>query len=192
MLKTKSQFKFQPLTFEKWRDLEKLFGKRGACGGCWCMFWRESGKEFKERQGEGNKTALKRLVKGRAQTGIIAYDEKNPVGWIAFAPREEYRRLETSKILQRIDDKSVWSVVCFFVNKNYRRKGLSIELLNEAGKYAKKNGGKILEGYPIDPKTKNYAPVFAYTGLASAYRKADFSEVARRSETRPIMRKILK
>jgi GNAT superfamily N-acetyltransferase len=192
MKSSKSGFKFQPLTFERWGDIEKLFGERGACGGCWCMYWRESSREFEEKKGKGNKTALRRLVKGRAQTGIIAYDEKNPVGWIAFAPREEFTRLETSRILKRIDNKPVWSVVCFFIHKNYRRKGLTIELLKEAEKHARKNGGRILEGYPIEPKTENYAPVFAYTGLASAYRQAGFTEVARRSETRPVMRKVLR
>ncbi len=188
----KSVYKFQPLEYERWRDVENLFGEKGACGGCWCMYWRESGREFKEKKGEGNRVAFKRLVKGKTQTGIIAYDNKTPVGWIAFAPREQYTRLSTSKILKPVDDKPVWSVVCFYIDKNHRRKGLTVELLKEAEKHAKKNGAKIIEGYPIDPETKNYAPAFAYTGLASAYRKAGFTEVARRSETRPIMRKVLK
>lgn len=191
MSTAKSGFKFQPLTFENWGALEKLFGPRGACGGCWCMWWRLSRKEFEEKKGEGNRTALRRLVKGKTQNGIIAYDEKNPVGWIAFAPREQYLKLETSKILKPVDDKPVWSVTCFFINKEYRKRGLTIELLKEAEKHTKKNGGRILEGYPIDPKNKEYAPVFANTGLESAYRKAGFTEVARRSQTRPIMRKVL-
>jgi GNAT superfamily N-acetyltransferase len=188
----KSGFRFQPLEYERWRDAENLFGERGACGGCWCMHWRETGREFNEKKGEGNRVAFKRLVKGKAQTGIIAYADKTPVGWIAFAPREEYTRLSTSKILKPVDDKPVWSVVCFYIDKNYRHKGLTIELLKEAEKHAKKNGAKIIEGYPIDPGTKNYVPAFAFTGLASAFRKAGFTEVARRSETRPIMRKILR
>lgn len=192
MTSAKPDLRFQSLTYERWKDVESLFGDRGACAGCWCMYWRQTAKEFDQKKGEGNRVALKRLVKGKTQTGIIAYDKKTPVGWIAFAPREEYKRLETSRVLKPVDQKPVWSVVCFFINKDYRRKGLTVELLREAGKHAKKNGAKILEGYPVDPKTKNYAPVFAYTGLASAFKKAGFSEVARRSETRPIMRKILK
>lgn len=191
MASSKLSLKFSPLTYEKWGDLESLFGKKGACGGCWCMWWRSSRKDFEAKKGEGNRTALKRLVKGNVQTGIIAYDQKKPVGWIAFAPREHYLKLETSKILMPVDEKPVWSVSCFFIDKDYRRKGLTVELLNEAGKFAKKNGGRILEGYPIDPKTENYAPVFANTGLASAFRQAGFKEVERRSETRPIMRKVL-
>ncbi len=191
MSSSKNVFKFNPLTYERWGDLETLFGKRGACGGCWCMWWRIPRKEFEAKKGDGNRTALKRLVKGKAQTGIIAYDEKKPVGWIAFAPREQYYKLDTSKILKPIDNKPVWSVTCFFIDKNYRRKGLTVELLREAGKFAKKNGGRILEGYPIDPKTENYAPVFANTGLVSGFRQAGFQEVERRSATRPIMRKVL-
>ena len=175
-----------------WKDVEKLFGDKGACGGCWCMHWRLTKKEFEQKKGDGNRTAFRRIVKGKAQTGIIAYENKNPVGWIAFAPREHYTKLETSRILQPVDDKPVWSVVCFFVDKNHRRKGLTVEMLKEAAKHAKKNGGKILEGYPIEPNTDNYVPAFAYTGLASAFKKAGFTEAARRSETRPIMRKELK
>ena len=192
MSSDKNVFRFQPLTYERWKDVETLFGEKGACAGCWCMYWRQTSKEFNQKKGEGNRVALKRLVKGKTQTGIIAYDNKTPVGWVAFAPREEYKRLETSRVLKVVDDKPVWSVVCFFINKNYRRKGLTVELLKEAGKHAKKNGARIIEGYPVDPKTKDYAPVFAYTGLASAFKKAGFTEVTRRSETRPIMRKILK
>ncbi len=187
----KIEYKFLPLSYERWKDVETLFGDRGACAGCWCMYWRQSHKVFDEKKGEGNRVALKRLVKGKAQTGIVAYDKKVPIGWIAFAPREQYIRFESSRILKAIDERPVWSVVCFFIDKNYRRKGLTVELLKEAEKYAKKNGAKIIEGYPVDPKTKNYAPVFAYTGLASAFKKAGYTEVARRSETRPIMRRIL-
>jgi GNAT superfamily N-acetyltransferase len=185
-------YKFLPLTYERWKDIEVLFGERGACAGCWCMYWRQSHKEFDQKKGEGNRIALKRLVKGKAQTGIIAYDNKIPVGWIAFAPREQYPRLESSRILKPVDEKPVWSVVCFFIEKKYRRQGLTVGLLNEAVKYTKKNGGKILEGYPIEPGTDNYAPAFAYTGLASAFKKAGFEEAARRSDTRPIMQKVLK
>ncbi len=192
MPSAKTEYKFLPLTYERWKDIETLFGDRGACAGCWCMYWRQPHKDFDQKKGEGNRVALKRLVKGKAQTGIVAYDKKVPVGWIAFAPREQYVRLESSRILKPVDEKPVWSVVCFFIDKNHRRKGLTVELLKEAGKYAKKNGAKIMEGYPIDPKTKNYAPVFAYTSLASAFTKAGFTEVVRRSETRPVMRMMLK
>jgi len=95
-------------------------------------------------------------------------------------------------VLQRIDDKPVWSVVCFYINKDYRKKGLSVELLNATKEFVKNNKGKIIEGYPVEPKTGKTADAFAWTGLASAFRKAGFKEIIRRSETRPIMRLSIK
>jgi GNAT superfamily N-acetyltransferase len=96
-----------------------------------------------------------------------------------------------SRILKPVDDRPVWSVVCFFVAKPYRRRGLSTQLLDEAAKYARKRGARIVEGYPVEPKTETRSPdVFVWPGLASAFRKAGFEEVARRSPTRPIMRRM--
>jgi GNAT superfamily N-acetyltransferase len=120
--------------------------------------------------------------------GILAYLEDQPIGWCAVAPRETFPKLERSRILKRIDDKSVWSIVCFFVAKTFRRRGVSIELLKAAVNHARRNNAKIIEGYPVEPK-KGWTPdPFAYTGLASAFFNVGFVEIIRRSETRPIMR----
>jgi len=131
------------------------------------------------------------LINNGIVPGILAYDSNIPIGWCSVAPREDFQVLENSRVLERIDDKPVWSVVCFFINKDYRKKGLSVELLNAAKKYVKNNKGKIIEGYPVEPKKGNTADVFAWTGLATAFRKAGFKEIIRRSETRPIMRFII-
>jgi GNAT superfamily N-acetyltransferase len=179
---------FYPLTTERWADLEHLFGEKGACGGCWCMWWRSSHSEFIKKKGEKNKNALKEIVNSGQIPGILAYSNEIPIGWCALSPRETFTRLKRSKILKQIDDKPVWSIVCFFIKKEYRRKGVSFALLNEALKYIEKQGGTIVEGYPIDPKNKKYADAFAYTGLVSTFLKAGFIEIIRRSKTRPIMR----
>jgi GNAT superfamily N-acetyltransferase len=182
---------FHPVTPERWTDLEKLFGKHGASGGCWCMWWRLKRSEFVKQKGEGNKKALKRIVDSGKIPGILAYANGEPVGWCSVGPRESYPALERSRVLKRIDDKPVWSIVCFFVAKTFRHKGLTIALLKAAIAHVKEHGGKIVEGYPVEPK-KGYTPdPFAYTGLASAFRKAGFVEVLRRSEKRPIMRCII-
>jgi GNAT superfamily N-acetyltransferase len=104
------------------------------------------------------------------------------------APRGVYSRLERSRILKRVDDQDVWSVVCFFVLKEYRRRGISERLLHAAVDYAAENGAVIVEGYPVDPRKDKVPDVFAYHGLASTFREVGFREVLRRSETRPIMR----
>jgi len=156
------------------------------------MLWRLRRKEYDSSRGVGNKRKMKSLVNAGIVPGILAYDNDKPVGWCSVAPREDFPVLENSRVMKRIDVKPVWSVVCFYINKDYRKKGLSVELLNAAIKYVRNNKGKILEGYPVEPKKGKTADVFAWTGLASAFRKAGFKEVIRRSETRPIMRYLLR
>jgi GNAT superfamily N-acetyltransferase len=177
-----------PLTLDRWRDLERLFGERGACGGCWCMYWKLKSAVFKEQRGPGNKAALREGVAAGEVPGLIAYSGNEPVGWCALAAREEYPRLERSRILQCIDDRPVWSVVCFFVARPYRGRGVASGLLRAAVGYAGQQGARIVEGYPVDPSKGRYPDAFAYTGLVSSFRAAGFEEVARRSAHRPIMR----
>ena len=105
--------------------------------------------------------------------------------WLAFP------RLDNSRVLKRVDEEPVWSVVCLFVLKGHRRRGISRRLLEAAARHAKKQGARIIEGYPVEPKKDVMPDAFAWTGIASAYRSAGFTEVARRSETRPIMRRKL-
>jgi GNAT superfamily N-acetyltransferase len=88
-----------------------------------------------------------------------------------------------------LDDEPVWSIVCLFIAKGNRGRGLSRKMIEAAVGYAKNRGASIVEAYPVEPKTTPMPAVFAYPGIASAYLAAGFREVARRSETRPIMRR---
>jgi len=185
-----ARFLFHSLTPERWPDLERLFGPRGACAGCWCMWWRLSRPEWNRGKGEGNRKAFRKLVRSGAEPGVLAYADGEPVGWCAIAPRKQYPRLNSSRILKPVDDQPVWSVTCFYIARGFRHQGLSTALLKAAVDFACARGAKIVEGYPHDAK-KATADVFVYTGLASAFRKAGFKEVARRSKTRPIMRSIV-
>lgn len=181
-------FTFKPLAPARWNDFEILFGNNGACGGCWCMTWRLAPKDFREKKGAGNKRAIRKLVESGRPPGILAYAGREAVGWIAVAPRAEYIRLQGSKVLAPVDDQPVWSVSCFFVRKDFRNHGLTIQLLDAAAEFARKQGAKIIEGYPYDLSEK-MPPPFVWTGLAASFTKAGFIEAARRSKTRPIMRK---
>jgi GNAT superfamily N-acetyltransferase len=151
------------------------------------MFWRLTSAEYQRGQGEGHRRAMRALVK-KEVPGILAYAGGEPVGWCSLGPRDQYSRLERSRILKPIDDEPVWSVVCFFVRRGFRRKGVTVKLLRAAIDHATRAGAKILEGYPVEPKTDRMADAFLYTGIASGYRQAGFVECLRRSETRPIMR----
>jgi GNAT superfamily N-acetyltransferase len=129
----------------------------------------------------------KSIVDSGVATGLLAYLHGEIVGWIAVEPRDAYPRLAHSRILKPVDDQPVWSITCFFVAKNFRRKGITIELLKAAVEHVRKQGGKIVEGYPIETEKDMPAP-FIYTGTSSAFAKAGFHEVARRTPTRPIFR----
>jgi len=183
-----ASLEFRPLTSTRWNDLEQLFGPRGACGGCWCMWWRLSRSEFLRNRGEQNRKALKKIVDSGKVPGVLAYLDSKPIGWCAFAPRNEYPTLERSRILKKVDDKPVWSIVCFFVAKEFRHKGIMAKLLQSVIDYVKQNEGKIVEGYPKDQVGKASPDPFVFTGLASSFRRVGFVEVARRSDARPIMR----
>jgi GNAT superfamily N-acetyltransferase len=182
---------FHPLTPDRWSDFEKLFGPRGACGGCWCMYWRLPRLQYEYQHGELNRRSIKALVDSGTIPGILAYVDDEPVAWCSIAPRSEFPTLARSRILKPVDDQPVWSVVCFFVARGQRKKGLTIQLLKAAIEYARSNDVKIIEGYPVEPKGGKSPDVFVYTGLSSAFKKAGFTEVLRRSETRPIMRYII-
>ncbi len=179
---------FQPVTPEHWHDLETLFGKSGAYGGCWCMWWRVTRSEFGKQGNQGNKTTLKAIVDSGEVPGLLAYAAGKPIAWCSVAPREAFPSLERSRTLKRVDDLPVWSIVCFYVAKPYRRKGLMAELLRAAIDYARQHGAKIVEGYPIEPKHDDSPPVSTFTGIFSAFQEVGFVEVLRRSENRPIMR----
>ena len=180
---------FAALTPDRWADFERLFGDNGACGGCWCMWFRLSNREFEADKGEANRRAMKALVESGEEPGILAYVDGEPAAWCALAPREDYGRLARSRILKPVDEAPVWSVVCFFVDRRFRGRGLTVSLLQEACEHVRRRGGRLLEGYPVEPRKDRAPTVFMYHGLASAFSRAGFTQVARRSETRPIMRR---
>jgi GNAT superfamily N-acetyltransferase len=182
---------FHPLTLDRWADLENLFGPRGACAGCWCMWWRQSRADFVKNQGEANKRALQSLVRKGEIPGILAYDGDEPVGWCALAPRESYPTIARSPTLKPIDDVPAWSITCFFVRRGYRRAGMTGRLIKAALDRARQEGARLVEAYPVIPKSENVPALYAYTGFHTTFLKAGFAEVARRSPNRPILRKKL-
>ncbi|KPL15844.1 hypothetical protein AMJ74_00580 [candidate division WOR_3 bacterium SM1_77] len=179
---------FKPVTKAVWSDLEELFGKHGAYGGCWCMWWRIKRSDFNKQTGEGNRQALKNIVGSGTIPGILAYLKGKPIGWCSVAPRKQFPVLDRSPILKRVDAEPVWSIVCFFVAKSFRHRGLSGLLLKGAIEYAKQNGATIIEAYPVDKKSSKNTSLDAFTGFVQNFLRMGFKEVMRRSDTRPILR----
>ena len=183
----------RPLTKDRWQDLVELFNRPGASivRGCWCMYYRRSGGGSGVGPGRTNERALKALVDDGRVPGLIGYEADIPVGWVSLSPREEYAKLRRSPVIQPVDDKPVWSIVCFFVDKKARGKGVSEALLKGAIDYARSRGARLLEAYPVDKDEPSH-PDFMFFGAKRMYDRAGFKEVARRKETRPVVRKALR
>jgi GNAT superfamily N-acetyltransferase len=187
------KFTVLPVTPARWTDLEAVFAGKGCsiARGCWCMAYRRSGPEKTlpagVRRAEANRADLKALVDAGKAPGLIAYRGKVPVGWISLAPREEFARLKRSSVMKPVDDKPVWSVVCFVVPAAHRGRGVAHALLRGAIAYARKRGATIIEGYPVDKQGRSSDDAMWF-GAKSMYDRAGFKEVARRKPTRPVVR----
>ena len=189
--RSKPAFEVRPATAERWNDLERLFGPRGACAGCWCQWPRVRGKAFDEGRGAGNRARLRRQVSEGREPGLIGDRAGEPVAWCALAPRTEDDRIENSRTLARVDGQEVWSIPCFFVAREQRGRGLTVRMLRAAADHARARGVTLLEGYPVDSRGRS-ADAFVWWGLVPAFRKAGFTEVGRRSATHPVWRRRLR
>ena len=183
------QLTVEPLTRKNWGQFVELFGNKGACGNCWCMYYRLTKTDFHEgKSDDGNKNAMKEIVWNNRPAGILGFYEGLPIAWCAFAPREDFMKLEKSRVHKRIDDKLVWSIPCFFIDKKFRRLGVSVALLKGVINYAGKNGIKIIEAYPTIPTQENLPDSFAWIGLYKSFERAGFEIVDRTSINRPMVR----
>lgn len=155
------------------------------------MFWKLPRKEYDAGRGDPNRLAQKAIIASGRTPGLLAYVDGVPAGWIAVEPRSEYPGLARSRVLAPLDETSVWSVPCFFVDKGFRRQGLTVALLNAAVEHVRSRGGSVVEGYPVETKDEKAPAAFIYTGTVSAFTRAGFTEAGRRSATRPIMRYVI-
>ena len=190
------KLRIEPLTDERWDDLVELFERPGAsiARGCYCMYYRRSGKHDVPAgmtYSEANKRALKKLVDRGVVPGLIGYEKDRPIGWVSLGPREDYAKLRRSPVMKPVDERPVWSIVCFVVDPAARHRGVAEAMLNGAVRWARKQGVTLLEAYPCDKRKKN-ADDSMWFGAKSMFDRAGFVEVARRKPTRPVMRKRLR
>ena len=184
-----SQLTFEPLSRSNWGKFVQLFGERGACGNCWCMWPRLRKQDFQEgKVNDGNKSAIKELVWAGKPTGILGFYEDQPIAWCAFAPREDFLKLEKSRVHKRIDDQPVWSIPCLFIDKNFRKQGVSVELLRGVIRHAQTKEIGIIEAYPAIPTKEKLPDSFAWIGLYRSFEQAGFQIVDRTSVNRPMVR----
>ena len=168
-----------PLSPDRWDDVAALFGEGGDPKSCWCMFWRLRSKDWSFANTAETREGFHRLVdEGRDPApGLLAYQDGRAVGWVSVAPRADYGRLVHSKVRPPIDDRPVWSIVCFVVSKSVRGRGLTTLLLDAASAYARDHGAPALEAYPVDPGDGRVPAALGYTGLLSTFEAAGFQVV---------------
>lgn len=176
----------RPLTPALWPALEDLFGEKGACNGCWCMYWR-IGNAYRRRAPDANKADLQQVVRQGPPPGLIALDGERAVAWCQLTPRSALPWLD--RTWQRIDDTAVWSISCFYVRKGYRKRGMTSSLIHAAVEAAQRAGAPALEAYPLDGAL---SPSASGTGYVSAFARAGFTVAGRRTPARPIMRLTLR
>lgn len=179
---------FHPVTGETLPDLAQFSEEHGKFGWCSCMRWRMKSTEFKGSSKKKRVERLEEMVCEKVPVGVLAYSEGEPIGWCSIAPRETYEALERYRALPRIDEKPVWSVVCFFIDSGMRRQGVTLGLLKAAVKYAKSQGASIIEGYPVEPGERSYT----YMGSPSTFRRAGFHDVTPDGTTRIVMRHVVR
>ena len=183
------QLSFEPLTKKNWSKFVQLFGDKGACANCWCMYYRLNKEDFaKGKVDSGNKNAMKAIVNADKPTGVLGFFDNEPIAWCAFAPREDFIKLEKSRVHKRIDDKAVRSIPCFFIHKDFRKIGVSVQLLKAVIAYAKKKKIKVIEAYPTIPTKEPLPDTFAWIGLYKSFERAGFTIADRTSKNRPMVR----
>ena len=189
----------KPLTRDRLADLAALFGQGGDPKWCWCSFYRVRGSTFANSSEAKNRKVLERAVDeldGRAP-GLVAYREGEAVGWVSLGPRDDYERLQHSKVLAPIDERPVWSIVCFVVGRSSRGQGVASALLAAAVDYARQHGATLLEGYPVETDGKRIPAADAYKGTVGMFERAGFKVVERRqwnrtTPVRPIVRRAIR
>ena len=134
---------------------------------------------------------MKALVDAGAEPGLLGYLAREPVAWLAIAPREEFRGLARSRVMKPVDDRPAWAIACLFVAKEHRGSGVARRMVAAALEHARSRGATLVEACPHEPRRERMPDVFAWTGVASTFFANGFQEVARRSRSRPYVRKEL-
>jgi GNAT superfamily N-acetyltransferase len=182
----------EEVSSKHWPALERLFGANGACGGCWCMYWRTAkGESWDANKGATNKRRFKKLIaEGRAH-GVLAFVDDEPVGWLAYDRRADFVRLERARTLACDDVEKVWSLPCFFVKAGMRGKGIATALLKHALKSLRAEGAEVAEAYPVNPRKpgEKIPAAFAYTGTTSLFAREGFRVVGNKGGGRQRMRR---
>ena len=177
------KLEFRAVGPDDWPDVARLFEARGGPKYCWCTLWRP-GSRAARKDPAGKRAVLRRAVRGGTPVGLLAYSGADPVGWCSVAPRDTFRDLGGGSYGPGT---RVWAIVCFFVPRPMRRRGVQTRLLAAACALAADEGADVIEAYPVDPES----PSYRFMGLAPTFLAAGFEEFGRIGKRRYAMRRWL-
>jgi len=175
---TNKDVKTIPVDKNNWNDFEALFQSKGILSNCWCMAWRMTKDELKNNNSVCRKDFIRERVWSNTPIGLLAYIDNEAIAWCSIAPRETYQRLDGDESIE-----NVWSIACFYIKKEFRDKGLINLLIDNAKEYAKRNGAKYLEAYPVNPDS----PSYRYMGFVNTFEKAGFNFIKKVGTRRNVM-----
>ena len=179
---------FRPLTPRLMDELGAVL--RGSWEStCWCMFPRLTSAQMRELPGSGpvnrrRRDAMTRLARRRRAPGLIAFEESEPVGWIAVAPRSELARIEASRATPRVDAVEVWVIPCMTVRKKARGRGIALASIAAAVAYAAGQGAPTVEAYPRADNVRT-GDDNVYFGTEALFPRAGFRTIRTPPKTRP-------
>jgi len=183
----------KPLTPDLWPAFEDLFGKQGACYGCWCTHFRLPPAVRRENDRARNKDFIKARVEAGPPPGLLAFEDAVATGWMQIGPRADVPEWNNAgRVSAPLDegdaaDVSVWAISCFFIRTRARGKGLSHRLVEAGIGFARDYGARALEACPMD-LSKDSRSVGLFVGSTRVFEKAGFSVAASRKPGRPLMR----
>ena len=172
----------KPLSGETWDALAELFREGGDPRWCWCQYWRLRSKDFSAAKVPQLRDRLLEQATSAQPPGLVAFDGDRAVGWVSLGPRSDFERVERSRVIPRVDDRPVWSIVCFAVSASARGQGVARALLEGAIDHARERGAEALEAYPIAiDEGEPIHPEAAFTGTLPIFERAGFRVVADRA-----------
>jgi GNAT superfamily N-acetyltransferase len=196
---TAAQLTIVPANEASWADLQAVFGTADYPGMCYCQHFKTRDCHWSSLTGRERQDRLRAQTRcGKPQapatTGLVAYLGQEPVGWVAVEPRTAYPRLLRTRTVwsgRREDntDDNVWAVTCFVTRKGYRKRGITYALAAAAAGYAREQGARALEAYPmITQPGKEITWGELHVGSRQVFADAGFTEVSHPSPRRVVMR----
>jgi GNAT superfamily N-acetyltransferase len=182
-----------PLTPDLWPAFEELFGKQGACYGCWCTYFRLPPAARRASDHQSNKSHIRERIEAGPPPGLLAVRDGVADGWMQIGPRLDVPewnnagRASAPTDASDAADPAVWAISCFFVRTQARGQGLTHTMVAAGIDHARKNGARRLEACPID-HSRDTRSLGLFVGSTRVFEKAGFARAVVRKQGRPLMR----